>query len=206
MPLRRADRRRMPQGPSALAWCLMPNHVHLMLVPGTLNGLVDALSTTHQRYTWLVNRRNGWQGHLWQSRFYSCPLDDEHLVSAIRYVELNPLRARLVSAPEQWRWSSVRGRVSGKGDALVHSERPLPLRDVGDWLAFLGDDLADEETKRIRSHQRAGRVLGDAAFVARIEATIGRSLNLRPRGRPRRRENGDSHPFAATCEPRHLRS
>lgn len=174
-----------------LAWCLMPNHVHLLLVPSTPSGLADALASAHQRYTWLVNRRNRWQGHLWQSRYYSCPLDDAHLVAAVRYVELNPLRARLVVTPEQWRWSSVRGRVSGKGDVLIRGERPTPLRDVGDWLAFLAEGLADEEVERLRSHLRTGAALGGDEFVAQIEARIGRSLQCRPRGRPSRDASSD---------------
>lgn len=179
-----------------LAWCLMPNHVHLVLVPSTQGGLADALAGAHQCYSWLVNRRNGWQGHLWQSRFYSCPLDDAHVVAAVRYVELNPLRARLVATPEQWRWSSTRGRVSGNGDDLIDGERPPALRNVGDWLAFLAEGLDDETAERLRAHQRTGAALGAAEFLAHIEALIGRSVRRRPRGRQPREPglSGRAHP------------
>ena len=78
-------------GVGVLAWCLMPNHVHLILVPSDATGLTAALSVAHQRYTWIVNGRNSWKGHLWQRRFYSSPLDGAHLRAAVRYVELNPL-------------------------------------------------------------------------------------------------------------------
>lgn len=84
-----------------ISYCLMPNHVHLVLVPPTETGLVDALAVSHQKYTWSINLRMGWQGYLWQRRFYSCPLDETHLLTAIRYVELNPVRARLVDTAEQ---------------------------------------------------------------------------------------------------------
>ena len=142
-----------------LAWCLMPNHVHLVLVPATSAGLAGAFKAAHQRYTWVINRRNGWQGHLWQSRFYSCPLDGAHAISAIRYVELNPVRARLVATPEQWRWSSVRGRVLGTGDRLVRQQRPQFLDDIGDWLEFLAGGLRDEEAELLRSHVLSGKAL-----------------------------------------------
>jgi putative transposase len=81
------------------AYCLMPNHVHLILVPETETGLRDALGPAHRRYTMAVNAREGWTGWLWQGRFASCPLDEPHLVAAARYVELNPVRAGLVERP-----------------------------------------------------------------------------------------------------------
>lgn len=171
-------------GVQVLAWCLMPNHVHLILVPRNSGGLTAALSVAHQRYTWLVNGRNGWKGHLWQSRFYSCPLDGAHLRAAVRYVELNPVRARLVASPELWHWSSVRGRLTGRGDELVRPERPAPLDDIGDWLAFLAEGLDTDEAERIRTHIASGRALGGEAFLAKVEAHIGRSLRRRPPGRP----------------------
>lgn len=171
-------------GVDILAWCLMPNHVHLLLVPSVASALTEALSSAHQRYSWLVNRRQGWQGHLWQSRFYSCPLDDLHLLAAVRYVELNPLRARLVASPEQWRWSSVRGHVSGEGDRLVRAARPRALQDIDDWLAFLAAGLTDEEIASLRLHFRTGKALGNPSFIAQLEAQTGLDLRIRPRGRP----------------------
>ena len=86
------------------AWCLMPNHVHLILVPSSEDGLRAALGEAHRRYTRLVNEREGWRGHLWQSRFASFAMDEQWLVACARYVELNPVRAGLVRRPEDWRW------------------------------------------------------------------------------------------------------
>jgi putative transposase len=185
------------------AWCLMPNHVHLVLVPETVDGLARAMSSVHQKYSWVVNREQGWQGHLWQSRFYSCPLDDTHVQSAVRYVEFNPVRAQLVRTPEQWRWSSAQGHITGDGDKLVRRDRPPALRDVGDWAAFLAEGLSVEEADALRLHQVSGRALGSPAFVERLETVLGQKLRAKPRGRPRRKnwaenrdaENRDSHPF-----------
>src|SRR5437870_11094383 len=78
------------------AYCLMPNHVHLILVPSDPDGLRAALGETHRRYTRHVNLREGWRGYLWQGRFASFPMDEAHLLAGARYVELNPVRARLV--------------------------------------------------------------------------------------------------------------
>lgn len=152
------------------------------------------MAPVHRSYTWTVNRRNGWTGHLWQDRFVSCPMDDGHLIAAIRYVELNPLRAHLVSEPEAWRWSSVRGRLSGAGDRLVGGGRPEILQHVTDWRAFLAEGLTDEEAEQIRSNQRKGAALGSPSFVATLERQTGRKLARRPRGRPRT-ENGDGSIF-----------
>lgn len=111
-------------------------------------------------------------------------MDDAHLVAAIRYVELNPVRARMVASPELWPWSSVVGRM-GKRDPLGSPDRPEPLAKVDDWLAFLAEGLTDEEAETIRSHARKGAALGSPAFVSRLEARTGRVLHRNPPGRPR---------------------
>src|SRR5271170_6743949 len=101
------------------AYCLMPNHVHLILTPTRADGLGLAVGEAHRRYTNFINARGRWTGHLFQSRFASVVLDDDHFVRAVRYVSLNPVRARLVDSPEQWPWSSVRAHLAAKSDALV---------------------------------------------------------------------------------------
>src|SRR5688572_22130025 len=93
-------------GTAIWAWCLMPNHVHLILVPAGTDGLRAAMAATHRRYTLGINRREDWHGHLWQERFASFPMDEAYLLACARYVELNPVRAGLVARPEQWLWSS----------------------------------------------------------------------------------------------------
>ncbi len=89
----------------------MPNHVHLIAVPEKENSLAQAIGEAHRRYTRRINFRKGWRGHLWQGRFSSYPMDDVYLMAAVRYVELNPVRARLVEIPELWKFSGASAHV-----------------------------------------------------------------------------------------------
>ena len=125
---------------SVWAYCLMPNHVHLILVPSDTGGLRAALAEAHRRYTRKVNFREGWRGYLWQGRFSSFPMDDEYLFACARYVELNPVRAKLVERARDWQWSSARAHLTRRDDKLV-SAAPL-LERVPDWKSFLGEGLA----------------------------------------------------------------
>ena len=101
------------------AYCLMPNHVHLIVVPQSAESLRRAIGEAHRRYTRRINFREGWRGHLWQGRFASSVMDEDHLLTAARYVEFNPMRAGLVQAPSRYRWSSVAAHLKGRDDALV---------------------------------------------------------------------------------------
>ena len=167
-----------------LAYCLMPNHVHLILVPKDEDGLRAALAETHRRYTRHVNFREGWRGFLWQGRFASVPMDEEYLMACARYVELNPVRAKLVRRARDWRWSSARTHLAGHDDGLV-TVAPL-LRRVTDWAAFLGEGLDADALEAIRAGERTGRPLGDARFVKRLETRLGRTLaRLKPGPKPR---------------------
>jgi putative transposase len=164
-------------GVDVWAYCLMPNHVHLILVPQDEDGLRAALGEAHRRYTRFVNEREGWRGYLWQGRFASAALDEPHLQNAARYVELNPVRACLAQRPQDWRWSSARAHLAGKDDRVV-SVGPL-LERVGDWANF----LSDEEHQALQAAERTGRPLGSADFVAELERRLGRTLALRKAGR-----------------------
>jgi REP-associated tyrosine transposase len=171
-----------------LAWCLMPNHVHLVLVPKDEDGLRAALGETHRRYTRHVNVREGWRGYLWQGRFASVPMDEAHLMACVRYVELNPVRARLVRRARDWRWSSARAHLDGRADGLVEPRKLL--QQVGDWKAFLGEGLSGEERDAIRAGERTGRPLGSARFLARLEKQLGRTLiRQKPGPKPRSGDN-----------------
>ena len=90
-----------------IAYCLMPNHIHIIAVPEIKRSLSSAIGRTHQVYTCYINNRENWQGHLWQQRFYSVPLTDDHLNTCIAYVHMNPVKAGLVKAAEEYRWSSA---------------------------------------------------------------------------------------------------
>jgi putative transposase len=163
------------------AYCLMPNHVHLILVPRGPDGLRRALADLHRRYTAHVNARHRWTGHLWQGRFGSTAMDEDHLIAAARYVSLNPVRARLVARPQDWPWSSVRAHLAGRDDGLV---RTAPLLDrIGDFAAFL-EAPVDEQTAfaPLRRAEKTGRPVGGEAWVRQLERAAGRPLAPRRRG------------------------
>ena len=174
-------------GVAVWAYCLMPNHVHLILVPEHRASLATALGDAHRRYTRRVNFREGWRGYLWQGRFASFPMDARHLLACARYVELNPVRARLAARPEDWPWSSAAAHLGGRDDALV-TARPL-CDAIGDWASFLAGGLADREHARIRASERTGRPLGSEDFLAGLECRLGRKLapaKPGPKPKPRR--------------------
>ena len=161
-------------GVAVWAYCLMPNHVHLILVPAEADGLRAALGEAHRRYTRHVNFREGWRGYLWQGRFASVPMDEPYLLAAARYVELNPVRAKLVRRARDWRWSSARAHLDRRDDDLVQV-RPL-LDLTADWRAFLAGGLRADEREAIRAGERTGRPLGSDRFMARLERRLGRTL------------------------------
>ena len=162
------------------AYCLMPNHVHLVLVPQGADGMSRALGETHRRYTNFINARGRWTGHLFQSRFASVAMDESHLRYAVSYVSLNPVRARLVSRAEEWAWSSVRAHLAGEDDSLV-SVRPVLDR----WPTFQDLLLEDHEEKftSLRGAEGIGRPLGTADFVTGLERRLGRPIARRAPGR-----------------------
>jgi putative transposase len=166
-----------------LGWCLMSNHIHLVLVPPDEAALGLVLRTVHMRYTQWVNRRQGWTGHLWQSRFFSCVLGEAHCWSAMRYVEQNPVRAGLVTAAEDYLWSSAAGHCGLRADPLASGRWTEGLTPQA-WLAELRTPLDEETVARVRSRTMSGLPCGDESFLARVSALVGRELVARGRGRP----------------------
>jgi putative transposase len=155
------------------AWCLMPNHVHLIAVPQSEEGLARAIGEAHRRYTCRINFREQWRGHLWQERFASFPMDESHLLATARYIEMNPVAAHLVQQPEEYPWSSARAHLAGEDDELV---KVAPLLGIlPDWRGFLRLSLPDE-VDMIHRHERTGRPLGADGFVENLEKTLGRVL------------------------------
>ena len=149
------------------AYCLMPNHVHLVVVPQHRDGLARVFRKAHRKYAALINSREGWQGHLWQERFHSYVMDEEHLLAAVRYVEMNPVRAGLCQHPREWRWSSYHAHLAGLDDKLV-SVRAM-LERIVDWNKFLALVESDNRLNDIRSHTSSGKPFGSTAFVAQVE-------------------------------------
>jgi putative transposase len=161
------------------AYCLMPNHVHLILVPREIDGLRAALADAHRRYSREINFREGWRGYLWQGRFASFPMDDNYLLACARYVELNPVRAKLAARARDWRWSSAGAHLKGQDDGLVRVS-PL-LERMKDWKGFLDEGLDSASREAIRACERTGRPLGEKGFIRKLEKKLGRTLT---RGRP----------------------
>jgi putative transposase len=127
----------LKSGTEVWAYCLMPNHVHLVMVPAEENGLRATLGEAHRRYTRYINFREGWRGHLWQERFHSFVMDESHLLSTVRYVERNPIVANLCDHPKDWEWSSARAHFMSEDDKLV-CVKPM-LERIDDWGAYLSD-------------------------------------------------------------------
>lgn len=163
------------------AYCLMPNHVHLIAVPSDEDGLRRTFRHVHRHYTGYINARLRVTGHLWQGRFSSVAMDEPHFVHALRYVSLNPVRAQLVASAEQWRWSSVRAHLDGIDDHVV---RVAPALDrVGDFGVFLGEPFDQAMSyAALRKAESIGRPVGSAEWLNDMEVKTGLKLKPAKRG------------------------
>jgi putative transposase len=168
------------------AYCLMSNHVHFIVYPHEHTSLARTMATAHMVYSQHLHRAHGLVGHLWQGRFFSCALDERHLLSAVRYVELNPVRAKMVKAAGEWPWSSARHHLGLQEDTLLaHADWPDDNL-MKDWGALLELEDSDEAIERLRHATRTGRPLGSDSWIARLEQKTGRRLRALPHGRPRK--------------------
>ena len=162
------------------SYCIMPNHVHLIAVPNSAQALARAIGEAHRRYTRRVNFREGWRGHLRQGRFASYVLGEGHLLAAVRYVELNPVRARLVRDPSEYPWSSAAAHIAGRDDDLV---KVAPMLDMaGYWSAFLGQETSERDADLLRLHERTGKPLGSDKFIGHLEKITARGLRRKKPG------------------------
>lgn len=170
-----------------LAYCLMSNHVHLVVVPRASNGLERALRHLHMRYAQRLNSQKRWKGHVWQGRYFSAPLDEPHFWAAIRYVERNPVRAGLVVRAEDYPWSSAPAHCEPRQDPLL-SQDPVwieKMNGVANWASWIATDDDSAAIERIRRFTGQGLPCGSRQFVETLEMRTGRSLMRRPSGRPR---------------------
>jgi len=163
-------------------YCLMPNHVHIIAVPEKQDGIKTAISEVHKRYTRMINRRENRVGHLWQGRFYSFPMEESYLISAARYIELNPVRAGLVNKAEDWEWSSAKAHITGKDNEII-KVNPL-IKIVNNWEELLFDD--SDDFSLLRMHEKTGRPLGSDDFIHKCEFISGRVLKKKKTG-PKKR-------------------
>ena len=173
---------------AVLAYCLMANHVHLVAVPKTVDSLQRVLRPLHMRHAQRINRLKGWSGHLWQGRFFAAALDEPYLWAAIRYVELNPVTAKLTARAEEYRWSSAAAHCGVRSDPVL-TRQPYWIdlfRGVGDWAAWLGKGEDPEERLLLRRNTVQGLPCGSPQFVAKLAEATGTTLYVRSRGRPRK--------------------
>jgi len=161
-------------GMTILAYCLMNNHVHLIVLAALKTAFVKAISETHRKYSTVINIREDWKGYLWQGRFISCPMDELHLYNAVRYTERNPVRAGIVKCAEDYPWSSARVHVFGRSDPLLTDIKPF--LSIPDWKEYLRTPETEAELEEIRRHSRTGWPLGNDEFINKLEIMTGRRL------------------------------
>ena len=169
-----------------LAWCLIPNHFHLVLWPhgdGDLSRWMQWLMTSHVRR---YHRHYHSSGHVWQGRFKAFPIEeDEHLWTVLRYVERNALRANLVGRAEDWLWSSAAAFAGGKRAAMLH---PGPIPRNKDWLDWVNQPQSEAELAALRKCIERGMPYGNESWQHATAERLGLEASLHPRGRPRLQE------------------
>ena len=171
---------------SIWAYCLMSNHVHLLVVPKKAESLAMCIGRTNLTYTQYINRKYKKSGRLWQNRFFSTTVDtDQYLWAAVRYIELNPIKAHLVKEPQNYDWSSCRFTLGIKRNSLVRTHEWLNNTDRTEYIKFLGQTDTKTEAK-IRQATSTGRPLGDDTFLKKLEKNLSRQLLRKKAGRPRK--------------------
>lgn len=172
-------------GMEILAWCLMTNHVHFIAVPHKKTSLARGFGEAHRRYTRMKNFAQGVRGYLFQGRFSSSVLDEKHLLAAIRYIELDPVKANLAKNAWEYQWSSASFHAGEtESDPLVTDRMLFGL--ITDWKDFLADGMNCGEADRIRKATKTGLPVGDDTFITRVADLVGRDLDKRKPGRPRK--------------------
>ena len=173
-----------------LAYCLMTNHVHFVAVPGQKSSIWKTFHRCHSIYAPIFNKKYGFSGHLWQGRPFSCVLDEAHQWAAIRYVELNPVRAGLVGCAEDYRWSSAKAHCSLHDDPLVDLEWP-PSGRISDWSGWLRDGEENVTVNLIRESTFTGQPCGGSDFIKLIGGCLQRDLGRKKPG-PKRKHHEES--------------
>ena len=163
-------------------YCLMDNHVHFVAVPEKAEHFSKAIGEIHRKYTTAINIRNNWKGRLWQGRYYSYPMDEIHTYRAVRYIERNPVRAKIVKFAENYLWSSAKSHVTGTYDKVLSYF--YLLKDIKDWRCYLRIVETEEERMLFRKHEKTGRPLGSLSFIMKAEKITGRKLRKKKTGRP----------------------
>ena len=171
-----------------LAYCLMGNHIHILAVPEKEISLARGIGGTNLVYTQYINRKHNRSGRLWQNRFFSSVVEEEpYLWAVMRYIEQNPVRAKLAKRAENYQWSSARAHVLGIEDKVLSEESRFDDKEIKSYRAFLKQD--DEDiNETIRHSTSTGRPLGSEKFIKKLEKMLGRDLFPKKGGRPKRKK------------------
>ncbi|MDC9727119.1 MAG: transposase [Candidatus Thioglobus sp.] len=167
-----------------LAYCLMTNHIHLILLPATEDGLQKVLKPLHMRYAQYINKKNSWNGHLWQGRYFSSALDERYTYHTFRYVENNPVRAKMVKQAIDYKYSSAAHHCG-----LVYDDM-ITAYDIGveqsTYLDYLQECVDDDSVNIIRRNVNKGLPCGGKNFIDKLSKSIGRDLSFKQIGRPKK--------------------
>lgn len=191
-------------GMGVFAFCLMPNHWHMVLRPendGDLTRFMEWLEAAHAQRVRAFTRTVG-NGHVYQGRFKSFVVEsDEHLLTVLRYVEQNALRAGLVPVAEKWPWSSLRQRTQKVASSGWPALSPWPTLEPVDWMSFVNRPWLEEDLNRIRESVRCGRPYGGPSWVATTAQELGLGATLRQPGRPRKTGSGTVSQMETVPDP-----
>lgn len=173
-------------GLTVSGYCLMTNHVHLVVTPPTEQSLAKAIGRAHFLYTRHLNRLHRRSGHLWQNRYYSCAVDEDHILAVMSYIERNPVRAGLVAHAWEYEWSSASAHT-GRPDrgGLLDLKTWRQTMEPETWQQMLAAPRGEAELTRVRTRTRSGRPLVGDSLLGKLEASLGRRLRPGRRGRPR---------------------
>ena len=170
-------------------YCLMTNHIHIVATPRKEDSLAKTMGRTNLLYTQYVNYMHGRSGHLWQNRYFSCPLGPNYFFKALCYVEQNPVRARLCRWPWTYRWSSVQAHIGNLDEFGLIDKNYWSKQSSGiDWKKILKEKAENSEFDTFRIYCRTGRPLGTDKFVSKLEVKLGRRLRPLPVGRPKKKK------------------
>ena len=174
-----------------LSYCLMNNHVHFIIIPKNEDSLASTFRIAHTRYSQYFNKKIQAYGHLWQGRFYSCVLDDRHLIATARYVERNPVRVKIVKNPADYSWSSARNHTGISHNDIIDTSDLFKYIEVKqkEWKKFIGESDEPDEVAVIRKYTMTGRPLGGVSFIQKLEKAFDKKLHALPVGRPKKAIN-----------------
>ncbi|MBN1527285.1 MAG: transposase [Candidatus Omnitrophica bacterium] len=173
-----------------ISYCLMDNHVHFIAIPKHEDSLSKTFSIAHTRYSQYFNNKMSSSGHLWQGRFYSCVLDERHLMATARYIERNPVRAKIIKDPIDYMWSSAKCHANKSRTEIIDTSQLFRYIEIPqkDWKEFISEHDNPDEIARIRKSTITGRPLGSEHFIEKLEKVFDQRLRALPVGRPKKEE------------------